>query len=135
MPKISDFLFPKEKVAYIASSATMREAMELLERYQYTAVPVIDGEGKYIGTLSEGDLFWKMKDTPGLSFENMHTVKVHEIKCRIYNESVSVISDLDEMLQLAADQNFVPVVDDSGGFIGIIRRKDIIEYYTRNITD
>ena len=38
------------------------------------------------------------------------------------------------MLQLAADQNFVPV-DDSGVVIGIIRRKDIIAYYTRNITD
>jgi CBS domain-containing protein len=39
------------------------------------------------------------------------------------------------MLALAADQNFVPVVDDEGIFIGIIRRKDIIEYYIRNITD
>ncbi|WP_199614809.1 CBS domain-containing protein [Paenibacillus alkalitolerans] len=135
MPQISDFLFPKEKVAYITSSATMREAMELLEHHHYTAVPVIDDEGKYIGTLSEGDLFWKMKYTPGLSFENMHTVKVHEIKRRIHNESVSEFSDLDEMLHLAADQNFVPVADDSGVFIGIIRRKDIIEYYTRNITD
>lgn len=135
MPQISDFLLPKEQVAYVASSATMREAMELLERHHYTAVPVIDGEGKYIGTLSEGDLFWKMKYTPGLSFDTMHTIKVHEIKRRIHNESVSVISDLDEMLHLAADQNFVPVVDDSGAFIGIIRRKDIIEYYTRNITD
>lgn len=25
-------------------------------------------------------------------------------------------------------QNFVPVVDDEGRFIGIIRRKDIIQY-------
>lgn len=39
------------------------------------------------------------------------------------------------MLTLAADQNFVPVIDNEGVFVGIIRRKDIIEYYTRNITD
>jgi predicted transcriptional regulator len=39
------------------------------------------------------------------------------------------------MLALVADQNFVPVVDDDRVFLGIIRRKDIIEYYTRNSAD
>lgn len=133
--QISDFLFPKEKVAYIISSATMQEALEKLEQSQYTAIPVIDGEGKYIGTLSEGDLFWKMKNTPGLSFQNLDIIKVHEIKRRIHNECVSINAHLEDMLHLAADQNFVPVVDDNQAFIGIIRRKDIIEYYTNNITD
>jgi CBS domain-containing protein len=131
----SDFLFPKNKVAYINSAATMQEAMEVLEKTQYTAIPIIDNEGKYVGTLSEGDLLWKMKHTPGLSFHNLDTLKVHEIKCRVRNECVSVNANLEDMLELAADQNFVPVVDDNKIFIGIIRRKDIIEYYTSNITD
>jgi len=133
--QICDFLFPKDKVAYIISSANMQEALEKLEQTQYTAIPVIDGEGKYVGTLSEGDLLWKMKYTAGLSFENLDTVKVHEIKRRIHNECVSINAYLEDMLELAADQNFVPVVDDNQIFIGIIRRKNIIEYYTSNITD
>ncbi|KIL40783.1 inosine-5-monophosphate dehydrogenase [Gordoniibacillus kamchatkensis] len=111
--QISDFLFPKNKVAYIVSSATMQEAMDMLEKSQYTAIPVIDEEGKYVGTLSEGDLFWKMKHTSGLTFQNLDTVKVYEIKRRIHNECVSVKADLDDMLHLAADQNFVPVVETS----------------------
>lgn len=133
--KISDFLFPKYKVAYINSTASMQEALEILEKNQYTAIPVINGEGKYVGTLSEGDLLWKMKNTSGLSFQNLDIIKVSEIKRRIHNESVSVKANLEDMLHLAADQNFVPVVDDNQIFIGIIRRKDIIEYYTSNITD
>ncbi|TBL80128.1 CBS domain-containing protein [Paenibacillus thalictri] len=133
--QICDFLFPKEKVSYINSSANMLEAMNKLEQTQYTAIPVIDGEGRYVGTLSEGDLLWKMKCTPGLTFQNLDTVKVCEIKRRIHNECVSVNAHLEDMLELAADQNFVPVVDDQRIFIGIIRRKDIIEYYTDNITD
>ncbi|CAG7648528.1 CBS domain-containing protein [Paenibacillus allorhizosphaerae] len=133
--QICDFLFPKDKVAYIISSANMQEALEKLEQTQYTAIPVIDGEGKYVGTLSEGDLLWKMKYTAGLSFENLDTVKVHEIKRRVHNECVSINAYLEDMLELAADQNFVPVVDDNQIFIGIIRRKNIIEYYTSNITD
>jgi CBS domain-containing protein len=133
--QISSFLLPKNKVAYIQSSVSMREAMDLLEQQHYTAIPVIDSEGKYVGTLSEGDLLWKLKNTPGLEFHNLEQVPVREIKRRIHNECVSVNAQMDDMLQLAADQNFVPVVDDGDVFIGIIRRKDIIEYYMRNITD
>ncbi|MEC0242841.1 CBS domain-containing protein [Paenibacillus dokdonensis] len=132
--EISDFLFPKDKVAYVHSTANMQEAMEMLEKSQYTAIPVIDEKGKYVGTLSEGDLLWKMKNTPGLSFQNLSIVQVQEIKRRIKNECVAIQANLEDMLELAADQNFVPVVDDQI-FVGIIRRKDIIEYYTSNITD
>jgi len=111
--------------------------MERLEKSQYTAIPIVDGEGKYVGTLSEGDLLWKLKNTAGLTFQNLDSIKVHEIKRRIHNEFVAVNAFLEDMLELAADQNFVPVVDeyDNQIFIGIVRRKDIIEYYTSNITD
>lgn len=133
--QISDFLFPKNKVAYIQFSDHLQTALEILEKTQYTAIPVIDGDGKYVFTLSEGDLLWKMKYTEGLGFHNLDSVKVHEIKCRTRNECVAIGADFEDMLELAADQNFVPVVDENQIFIGIIRRKDIIEYYTSTITD
>lgn len=49
----------------------MLEALEQLEQHHYTAIPIIDNEGKYVGTLSEGDLLWKLKNTAGLTFENI----------------------------------------------------------------
>ncbi|MFC5469164.1 CBS domain-containing protein [Cohnella suwonensis] len=133
--EIKSFLLPKEKVSYLTTSASMKDAMDRLEACQYTAIPVIDEEGKYIGTLSEGDLLWKLKRTPGLGFDNMNEVLVSDIQKRIYNECVAVDAHMEDMLTLAADQNFVPVVDGDRVFLGIIRRRDIIEYYTRNITD
>jgi CBS domain-containing protein len=133
--KIASFLYPKNEVAYITSSASMREALEQLEHLYYTALPIVDSDGKYVGTLSEGDLLWKLKNTPGIDFDNLEQVQVSEIDKHIHNESVSINAHFDDMLALAADQNFVPVVDDDNIFIGIIRRKDIIEYYMRNITD
>jgi CBS-domain-containing membrane protein len=133
--QIAFFLLPKDEVAYITSSASMREALEQLEHHYYTALPIVDNAGKYIGTLSEGDLLWKLKNTPGLDFDRMEHVQVSEIEKHIHNESVSINAQMEDMLALAADQNFVPVVDDDSIFIGIIRRKDIIEYYMRNITD
>jgi CBS-domain-containing membrane protein len=133
--EISSFLLPKDQVAFITSSKSMLEAMEQLEQHHYTAIPIIDFEGRYVGTLSEGDLLWKLKNTPDLTFENMQKVTVSEIQKHVHNESVLINAQMEDMLTLAADQNFVPVIDIEGIFIGIIRRKDIIEYYTRNITD
>lgn len=133
--EISSFLLPKDQVAYITSSLSMLEAMVQLEEHYYSAIPIIDDEGKYIGTLSEGDLLWKLKNTKDLTFDNMGKVPVSEIQKHVHNESVAINAQMEDMLTLAADQNFVPVIDASGVFIGIIRRKDIIEYYTRNIMD
>lgn len=133
--EISAFLLPKDQVAFITTSISMFEAMEQLEQHYYSAIPIIDHEGKYVGTLAEGDLLWKLKNTAGLSFENMREVKVSDIQRHVHNESVEINAQMEDMLTLAADQNFVPVVDNTGVFLGIIRRKDIIEYYTRNITD
>jgi CBS-domain-containing membrane protein len=133
--EISSFLLPKDQVSYITTSISMLDAMEQLEQHYYSAIPIIDEAGKYVGTLSEGDLLWKLKNTADLSFENMREVTISEIQRHVHNESVEIHAQMEDMLTLAADQNFVPVVDDSGVFLGIIRRKDIIEYYTRNITD
>ncbi|WP_010273657.1 CBS domain-containing protein [Paenibacillus senegalensis] len=133
--EVSAFLFPKDQVSYITTSLSMLEAMEQLEQHSYSAIPIIDSDGKYVGTLSEGDLLWKLKNTPGLSFDGLRDVPVSDIQRHVHNECVNINADMEDMLTLAADQNFVPVVDDQGVFLGIIRRKDIIEYYTRSITD
>ena len=133
--KIDYFLLPKAEVAHINSHATMRQAIDMLEHQYYSAIPIIDDEGKYAGTLNEGDLLWKMKETPGLNFENMHNVMISQIKLHVHNTSVSINAQMEDMLALAAEQNFVPVIGDDDIFLGIIRRKDIIAYYVRNITD
>ena len=88
----------------------------------------IDKSGKYVGTLTEGDLLWKLKNTPELTFRNTECVKVSDIPRKIKHKSVSINADVESIINLATTQNFVPVVDDEGIFIGIIKRSDIINY-------
>lgn len=90
--------------------------------------PLIDKSGKYVGTLTEGDLLWKLKNTPELTFRNTECVKVSDIPRKIKHKSVSINADVESIINLATTQNFVPVVDDEGIFIGIIKRSDIINY-------
>ena len=37
--------------------------------------------------------------------------------------------DLEDLISVAAEQNFVPVIDDKGDFIGIVTRSRILRYY------
>ncbi|MDU2066612.1 MAG: CBS domain-containing protein [Sporomusaceae bacterium] len=128
---IAFFLIPKEEVIYLPITSTMRQALEKMEYHRYTAVPVIDENGKYAGTVTEGDLLWKLKNTPELTFLNTHKVMLKDIAWRMTNTPVKVSAEIESLLSLAIDQNFIPVVDDGDIFIGIIRRREIIEYYAK----
>ena len=125
---IAFFLTPKNEVVCESTESTMRQIMEKMEYHGYTAIPLIDKHGKYVGTLTEGDLLWKLKNTPELNFKNTQNVKGYEIPRRVKHKCVTINSDIESLINLAVNQNFVPVVDDNGIFIGIIKRSDIINY-------
>jgi CBS domain-containing protein len=126
---ISFFLIPKQDVVYLNTNATMRQALEKMEYHRYSAVPLIDDNGKYVGTVTEGDLLWQIKNTPGLSFENTHKISISDVPQRVQNVPVKISAKMEDLVELAITQNFVPVVDDNDVFIGIVRRREIIEYF------
>ena len=129
---VAFFLLPKSQVVYLKSDSTMRQAMEKMEFHRYSAVPIIDGRGRYVGTLTEGDLLWKMKNTPGLRFQDTEKIPLIDVPRKLDNQPVSIRAEMEDLLALAITQNFIPVLDDHQVFIGIVRRREIIEYYIRN---
>jgi len=130
---IAFFLTPKKDLVYATLNSTMRQALERMERHRFTAIPIIDEKGKYVGTLTEGDLLWKLKNTEELSFKNTDKILLKDIPRRVNNKPVYIESNIEDLLYLAVNQNFVPVVDDNRVFIGIIKRSDIIEYCYKNL--
>ena len=95
---IAFFLTPKNEVVFENQDATMRQVMEKMEHHGYTAIPLIDKDGKYVGTLTEGDLLWKLKNTPDLNFKNTESVKVKDISRRIKHKSVSITSNIESLI-------------------------------------
>lgn len=130
---IAFFLTPKSEVVHETLDATMRQVIERMEHHGYTAIPLIDKSGRYVGTLTEGDLLWKLKATPELDFKNTNLVKVKDIPRRVKHKSVCINENIESLISLSISQNFVPVVDDDGIFIGIIKRSDIINYCYSNL--
>ncbi len=115
-------------------TCSMRQAMERMEYNSYTAVPLIDEKGRYVGTLTEGDLLWKFKNTPNMTMKDAEKIPLAQVPRRINNQPVRIYAKLQDLLSLAIDQNFVPVIDDSDVFIGIVRRREIMEHFTKIIS-
>lgn len=131
---IAFFLRPKISVAYLYSDYTIRQSLEKMRHYGYTAIPVINREGRYVGTVSEGDFLWYLTDC-FRNREDMNQKKLEEtplaklLRTDMY-KPMKITANVDELLNLAMNQNFVPVVDDLGSFIGIVTRRDIIKHLT-----
>lgn len=123
------FLTPKSEIAYIYDQESLRQALEKMEYHRFSAVPVIQHDGNYVGTLTEGDLLWGIKNQYNLSLKGAEAIPVTAIARRMDYESVKADAKMEDLIDKALNQNFVPVVDDRGSFIGIITRRDIIRYF------
>ena len=48
-------------------------------------------------------------------------------------QAIRFDAKMEDLLNLALLQNFVPVLDDLGVFMGIVTRKAIIEYFVKDV--
>lgn len=131
--KIAFLLTPKSELLYESDKATMRQLIERMEHHGYSAIPIIDDEGKYVSTVTEGDVLRKLKSSLKLTVNDTNKVMVSDIPKKTKHNSVNINADVDSIIKLAKTQNFVPVTDDEGVFIGIIKRSDIIDYCYNNM--
>ena len=133
MNSILFFLTPKAMCAYLYDDYTIRQALEKMESAGYAAIPILNRRGEYRGTLTEGDLLWAMKNMCYMDMRQAEARRIMEISRRKDNLPVRVTASMHDLVERASMQNFVPVVDDYGAFIGIITRKAIIKYCYDNL--
>ncbi len=130
---VAFFLIPKLQVKYVKEENTIEDALEKMHKYGYTAIPVLDGKGRYVGTISEGDFLWyivsRLKESDKDSFTSEEGLCVKDLMKERKNSPINITTSMEELLVQATQQNFVPVVDDDGIFVGIVTRHDIIKYY------
>ena len=122
------FMIPKSLVIYISSDCTVRQALEKMNYHKYTAVPVIDSEGRYIGTLKSDDIFNYFMKVGSFDKILAEDVPVTDILDRSYSKPMLHNTSINELIEGVKEHNFVPIVDDRGCFIGIILRREILNY-------
>lgn len=122
------FLTPKSDVAHLHDEWTLRQGIEKLERSGYTAIPMIDRQGHYLGTVTEGDILWMLKKRYDMNLKDAENISIQTVERRGDFRPVSINATMEDLIQSAMNQNFVPVIDDNRIFIGIVTRKDIIRF-------
>ena len=128
MNNILFFLTPKALCAYLYDDFTIRQALEKMEAAGYTSIPILSRKGEYRGTLTEGDLLWAMKNMCYMDMRQAEARRITEITRRKNYMPVRITASMHDLIERASNQNFVPVVDDYGAFIGLVPRKAIINY-------
>ena len=128
MHNILFFMLPKAMCRYLSDDCTIRQAIEKMEYAGFASLPIVNKRGEYRGTLTEGDLLWALKNVCNMDMKQAEAHHIMEINRRRDNVPVRVTTSMKDLIDRAADQNYVPVVDDKDTFIGIITRRAIIQY-------
>jgi len=97
----------------------LREALELMRRFHISGVPIVDGQGRLVGIITNRDL----------QFERNLDQPVREAMTREHLVTAPVGTDLDEAERILAKHRIekLPVVDAAGVLKGLITVKDIFK--------
>ena len=127
------YLTPKCDCAYLEDHDTLRQALEKMEARRYSVIPVLDKNGRYIGTITEGDLLWNIKNKFHLDLREAEKIRITAVDRRKDYMPISIRSNMEDLTELALRQNFVPVCDDNDSFIGLVTRQEILKYLIERI--
>jgi len=130
-------------VVAVGRDAPFKEIVRTMEHWQVSAMPVLDGEGRVIGVVSEADLLPKeeFRDSDPAPVEQRRRlsdiVKAGAVTAGELMSTPAVTVHSDTTLAQAARIMAVrhvkrlPVVDDLGMLQGIVSRADLLKVFLR----
>ena len=130
------FIIPKSLVTYMTDDNTIRQALEKMSFHRYTAMPVLNSDGVYVGTLRNDDVFDYFRRMGSVDYRLAEQDSVMSILDVGYTKPLGHNATMTELVEEVKEHNYVPIVDDRGCFIGIILRRDVLnflfEYYRKD---
>ena len=121
-------IIPKSAVEYIDTDSTVRQALEKMRYHHYVAIPVLDEDGVYVGTLRNDDLFKYFLDSETFDARAAEKDSIMSILDTNYSKAIYHNASINELIEQVKEHNFVPIVDDRGCFIGIVLRRDVLNF-------
>lgn len=123
-----EYLIPKASTHYLNQKCTIRQALEKFDFHKFSVVPIIDDDGNYVSSISEGDILRYIKNDTAFNLKKAENVTLQEIEHYRPCKPLNINCTFEELAKLSLEQNFIPLLDDRGKYIGIIKRKSILEY-------
>ena len=73
---LARIMIPKVSTVFLKENQSVRQGWEIMNRNGHTAIPVLDTDGKYIGTVSEGAFLKFIIAAGTLDTQNMESHRV-----------------------------------------------------------
>ncbi|MER6185884.1 CBS domain-containing protein [Streptomyces sp. NPDC001652] len=124
-------------VVAVGSEAPFKEIVELLDQWKVSAVPVLAGEGRVVGVVSEADLLSKeeFRDSDTGEFEERAKASAVTAGELMSTPAVTVHADatVAEAARIMARRHVkrLPVVDRIGILQGVVSRSDLLKVFLR----
>ena len=122
------FILLKDKIDFVYDTFSLRQTLEKMDNSGYTSLPILNDKGEYVATITEGDILRYIKNTDKFTLRNAEKVPLSNVNIKRNVKSIKIYSNIEDLIELVLEQNFVPVVDDMNHFIGIITRKAVISH-------
>ena len=125
--KAKELATPIRRVSVLRNDITVKEAIATMNKCRYTMIPVIErNSNRYLYSLSTGDILHHIVAKGNLEEALKDPISLISLQRLVpsYNEE----AEIDEIFDLAVNQNYVPLVDKSGVFKGIMTRRSVLTY-------
>lgn len=102
---------------YLSPYHTVSDALELMERYRISGVPITDDDGKLVGIITNRDI----------RFERETSKEIDEVMTKEHLVTAKIGISMDEALEIMKQHKIekLPLVDDNFMLTGLITIKDI----------
>jgi len=98
-------LMPKSTVAYVYGDNSLSQGLEKIRAHYYTAIPVLNRLGEYIGTVNEGDFLWHMLDNDSFDSKKQDEFTISDIMRENWNPPVKISATRKDVIKYYYDKS------------------------------
>lgn len=122
----NSILTPYKNICMVFHDNNLVHAMMILKQSTYQQIPVLDYKNRFVGLISVGHIYKSIPDGFSTNFEDLRQYKVSDFLDTRYAVA-HLDTELEEILKLLLNFNFVNIVDDDGVFQGMITRSSFLK--------
>lgn len=125
---IAKIMIPKVSTVFLHENDTVRQGLERFTRHGYTAVPVLNAQEQYVGSVTEGDFLRHLLASGTTDRKAQERSRIGDIVRQCFCPALPIDASYSEMIAAVLNQNFVPIVDGRNTLCGILTRRVVICY-------
>lgn len=132
--KAKDLATAKAKVVHLFNDMTIDEALKVLLKSNLASIPVLERDSnRYLYSLSAFAILKKVAN--GRENPDVYKEPISSVSLERFIVPCTLDTEIDNLIDLVVSQNFVPLVDASGAFQGIVTRKAVINYMSDRLSE